>query len=233
MCTSSRALVAQMHGLYRNAVYQRLLRLTRLHEDAAELTQDTFVALLEAIRSGQTINDPHAWLMKTAYKLWCNWCSRRTKATTRLEGRDRQPGAGQSALEGMIAVEAAERLRAAVQRLPANHQAVLVFTVLEDMSYAQAAESLGASSKMVNVWRTRALARLREGLLAAPDPRSCRPLAPAPAERLCPDARADARQATASSLSRNAEGFVRNGSWGGPSLQRWGTSTCSNSLPHR
>jgi RNA polymerase sigma factor (sigma-70 family) len=170
MCISSQAFVAEMYGLYSEDVCRLLSRLTQRRDDAAELTQDTFVAFLEAVQSVQTIANPHAWLMKTAYRLWCDWCGRRTKATATLKAHDRQSRFQQSPLDGMVAVEDSAEVRAALQHLPPSHLAVLVLTVQEGMSYAQVAKFLGVSVRIVKRWRTLAVARLREHLTLRPPP---------------------------------------------------------------
>ena len=70
--------------------------------------------------------------------------------------------AGDAGLESVIRSEEAERLRAIVHALPPIYRWVIVLKYLEDMSYAEIADTLGETVANVQVRVHRAKKMLRE-----------------------------------------------------------------------
>jgi RNA polymerase sigma-70 factor (ECF subfamily) len=67
-------------------------------------------------------------------------------------------------MSGMIGNETVAQVRRAIDRLPENFRAALVLCEYENLSYAQIAETLGASVPQVKTWIHRARRQLAEYL---------------------------------------------------------------------
>jgi RNA polymerase sigma-70 factor (ECF subfamily) len=78
-------------------------------------------------------------------------------------------GSAQSPSRHMIESETVLQVRRAIDRLPENFRAALVLCEYEKMSYAQIAETLGASIPQVKTWIHRGRRQLAELLRAYAD----------------------------------------------------------------
>ena len=77
-----------------------------------------------------------------------------------------EPGdrGGGSPVEGLVERETVERVRAAIDRLPAHFRSALVLCEYERLSYQDIAETLGASVPQVKTWIHRGRRQLAEML---------------------------------------------------------------------
>jgi RNA polymerase sigma-70 factor (ECF subfamily) len=168
ICNSSRADAHEVAELYYPVVLAFLRRRTPSVAEAEDLTQDAFVAMLEHLASGKTIDNPRAYLIGIAYRLWSGW--RRTqlaggKCLARYEQAPQiTPSPDQAASSG----ELMERVTRALRELPENQKTALLLTVHPALTYIEAAEVMGVSRAMVSVWRARALAHLQRELVGVP-----------------------------------------------------------------
>jgi RNA polymerase sigma-70 factor (ECF subfamily) len=155
---------------YGATVWQTAYRLLGNRADTADCFQDTFLAAFELARAQPVRNLP-GLLVRLA--------------TTRAVDRLRQRGRLQRYCAGSQAgpetvghepdpagcaqtQELADRLRAAIGRLPPQEASVFCLRYLNDMSYGQIARELKVGINVVGVALYRAKARLRKALDAAP-----------------------------------------------------------------
>jgi RNA polymerase sigma factor (sigma-70 family) len=140
---------------------QRYARsLTRSDKDAEDLVHDTLVRALERRDSFKEGSPLRSWLFSILHNLFVDG-RRSAKAEQRRRGEalelaDGWEGPGQ---------ESRVRLRqvaAMFERLPLDYRSALHLVVVEDMSYADAAATLGISVNTLTSRLGRARAALRE-----------------------------------------------------------------------
>ena len=77
---------------------------------------------------------------------------------------EEHPDQGETPIDGMIENETVRQVKSAIARLPDHFRAALVLCEYENLSYAQIAQTLGASVPQVKTWIHRAR-RQMEGML--------------------------------------------------------------------
>jgi RNA polymerase sigma factor (sigma-70 family) len=177
----SREAFAVLYDRHDRRIYDFCLRLTGSPHDAADATQETFLAVLRRVRSGgKPIDDVERYL-----------CTAARHASYRLLERRRRvdlPGElpetpGPEAREGLLEPEQAaliasqqEDVRRANDRLPARYQEVLALREVEGRSYERIGATLGLAENAVAqlIWRARVRLRreLRHGAVASIVPRT-------------------------------------------------------------
>jgi RNA polymerase sigma-70 factor (ECF subfamily) len=164
--------------LYRRrhpALYRFALRVSGNAAVAEDVTQEVFMAL---IRDASRFDPARGTLAGFLFGIARNHLRKRWEQDQRLVPLAEDPdvvrtpqlgsrnGAGSFA-DGLIAQEAAERLRQAIAKLPENYREVVALCELEEMSYDEAAAALDCPVGTVRsrLHRARALLseKLREG----------------------------------------------------------------------
>lgn len=158
-----RGAYGRLVGVYQDRLFNAILRLVGNHDEARELTQETFTRGLDKLDSFRGDASPYTWLFRIATNLSI---SRLRKVQRHREfSLDRPSGAGgsrasgnedqASALVGRLAAsdatpadeiirrERGEKVLAALGRLDAEYRAVLVMRDIEGFDYQQMAEVLG------------------------------------------------------------------------------------------
>ena len=158
---------------YERLAYNVALRTLGQPEEAADATQDAFLAAFRAIGSfrGEAFRP---WLLRIVV----NCCydllrKRRRQPAESLERLDQddeaailppdpQPGPEQAAATG----ETGAAIQAALDRLPDEQRAVVVLCDVQGLSYEEVAEALELAVGTVKSRLSRARARLRDDLAA-------------------------------------------------------------------
>lgn len=134
----------------RQGLLRYVRRMTRTRESAEDIVQEAYARTLE---QGRHVQAPKALLFVTARHLaWNAHRDQRTAATDPVADIDQLGAveeAGPSPEERLIADEAAELLRQAVERLPAQCRAAFALRVFHGCRYKEIAEQLGISPKTV------------------------------------------------------------------------------------
>lgn len=134
----------------RQGLLRYVRRMTRTNESAEDIVQEAYARTLE---QGPHVQAPKAFLFVTARHLaWNAHRDRRTQASDPVGDIDQLGAvddAGSSPEERLIAEEAAELLRKAVERLPAQCRAAFALRVFHGCTYKEIAEQLGISPKTV------------------------------------------------------------------------------------
>ncbi len=136
-------------------IYALLYRLTENPEEAADLTQETFLHALKAIKSFRGEADLKTWLFRIAVNESRNrfrwWKRRRREITISLdapEGESRTPlsetfsSRAASPEENVLRRERENKLRRALQNLPGIFREAVVLCDIEGLSYEEIAASL-------------------------------------------------------------------------------------------
>lgn len=148
----------ELAGRVQEKIYHTILGLTRNHEDAGDLTQDTLMYAYRSIRGFRRQSSFYTWVYRIAVNLSLNFLKKKGREKGRLDYED-----GAAVLEkSAYAARTPEResqhrelrkaLDEAVAALPSPFRAAFNLVVFQGMSHGQAAEILGCSENTVS-WR--------------------------------------------------------------------------------
>lgn len=162
---------------YQGRLYNAILRICANPEDAAELTQETFVKIIEGIERFQGKSSFYTWAFRIAVNLAINHCQRRNRIGFRSLDRDESNG-GEGAgrlLRDLLHHQGARdpagiaqnrelcgMVACALMELDEAHRAVMVLRDIEGMEYAQIAEVLGIELGTVRSRLSRARGAFKE-----------------------------------------------------------------------
>ncbi len=162
---------------YQNRIYNAILRICANRDDAAELTQDTFVKVIENIDKFEGRSSFYTWAFRIGINLTLNYCQRSGKLGLKsLDAEDNEYGgkdrkvlreflSDDSLPDPAVVVENKELCRIAVKalmKLNDAQRAVVVLRDIEGMDYAQIAEVLDIELGTVRSRLSRARTNLRE-----------------------------------------------------------------------
>jgi RNA polymerase sigma-70 factor, ECF subfamily len=147
--------------LYQRRVYGVALRIVRAHDVADDVTQEAFLRAWRSLERFELGRPFGPWVCRIAANLAVNHVrSPRAREEglpeAHAETRSREPGP----LGALLDAEGARVLEAALAELPQEQRAVLVLRAVEELSYAEIAESLGISAGTVMSRLYRARERL-------------------------------------------------------------------------
>ncbi len=133
--------------------------------DAADLTQDTFVRLLDAPdspekRAGWQLQEPRAYLTLIAKRLVANLHRRRALEHAYLEALAQLPEAqAPSPEQQLLILETLQQIDAMLDGLPAKERAAFLMVQLEGLQHSEVAARLQVSERSVKRYMVRAMAR--------------------------------------------------------------------------
>jgi RNA polymerase sigma-70 factor (ECF subfamily) len=166
---------------YQQRIYNVVLKICSDPDDAAELTQDTFVKVLENLDRFEGRSSFYTWLFRIAVNLTLNYRQRNARLALRSLDSDYEAYDSQAkqTLKEFLSDDSAPDPAAIVQKkelheivlgalgnLDEPQKAVLVLRDFEGMSYARIAEVLGIEIGTVRSRLSRARTKLRDMLEA-------------------------------------------------------------------
>lgn len=159
---------------YSANVFALLIRLTEDEEEARDLTQDTFLNALKAIKNFRGDADLKTWLYRIAVNESRNrfrWWKRRNRSSTislDAENVFGQTGEvadlGENPETATLRRERERALRQALGELPANFREVIVLRDIEGLSYEEVASALETNVGTVKSRIARGREELRKNL---------------------------------------------------------------------
>ena len=162
---------------YQNRIYNVILKMCANADDAAELTQETFVKVIENINEFEGRSGFYTWAFRIAINLTLNYCKRSVKLRIgSLDAGDdednRQAGrvlkeflSDDSSPDPAVVAQNRELCEIAIKslmRLEDPQRAVVVLRDIEGMNYAQIARVLDVELGTVKSRLSRARSNLRE-----------------------------------------------------------------------
>jgi len=153
---------------YQNRLYRYLLRLVRQPGTAEDLFQQTWVRVMERIKSYDPERNFESWLFSVAHNLAVDYLRRYRPESldeplpTGETREDLLPGAGPSALEALLVRERAGWLADAMAQLPVVYREVLTLRFEEEMKLEEIAEVLVVPLSTVKTRVHRGLKGLRQ-----------------------------------------------------------------------
>ena len=158
-----RAAFDQLVRRYQRPIYFLMLRHVGDPDEAAELTQRSFIKALSGVGELRGASQFRTWLFKIAVHLALNHL-RDYRKFTRDDELDQLPSPASAPVDELVAAERARALRAAVARLPAKQKLTLELRVYEDLPFREVAEILGTTENAAKVNFHYAVQRLKEWL---------------------------------------------------------------------
>jgi RNA polymerase sigma-70 factor (ECF subfamily) len=162
---------------YQNRIYNVVLRMCGNPDDAAELSQETFVKVIESIDKFKGKSSFYTWLFRIAVNLTLNHVQRNARTVTRsLDAEETEPEDGtQQLLRDFLSDERAadpallaqsrelcELAKKCLLELEEPQRTVVVLRDIEGMDYAQIAEVLNIELGTVRSRLSRARSNLRD-----------------------------------------------------------------------
>lgn len=149
---------------HRRAVYHVCYRFVNNHEDAADLTQDTFVRAWKARAAFRGQARFSTWVHRIAVNVSLNQVSLKTPRGEAVDfdtmADTREPAPGHS----LVVAERQATVRAAVAALPPRQRAALILRTYHELSHQEVAALVGTSVGAVKANVFHALANLRKRL---------------------------------------------------------------------
>ena len=159
-------------------IYAVLYRITESAEDAADLTQETFLSALRSIRGFRGDSELKTWLTRIAINHSRNrfrwWKRRRRDATVSLDAQigdtdssigDLIVGDGESAEEAVLRQEREAALRKALAEMREHYREAIVLCDIEGYSYEEIAAALEINLGTVKSRIARGREELRKRLI--------------------------------------------------------------------
>jgi RNA polymerase sigma-70 factor (ECF subfamily) len=166
---------------YQNRIYNTILKICANTDDAAELTQETFVKIIENIDKFQGRSSFYTWAFRIAVNLTLNYCKRNVRLTfksldTQNDGSTEQ---ARKVLKEFLTdarspnpervvqeKELGELVLKALMELDDDHRTIIVLRDIEGMNYAHIARILDIELGTVKSRLSRARSNLRKILEA-------------------------------------------------------------------
>ena len=162
---------------YQNRIYNVILKICADPDDAAELTQETFVKLIEKIGTFKYKSSFYTWLFRVAVNLTLNYCKRRNKIS--MTSIDQQVGADNGSVKAELVnfledkssiepaqiaqkKEAEQILLAGLNMLQDDQRTIIVLRDIESMSYEDITKALDIELGTVKSRLSRARQKLKE-----------------------------------------------------------------------
>lgn len=147
-------------------IYNLVLRLVGNEDDAADITQETFVRAFAAWEGFEGRSAPYTWLCQIAINL----CKNRARDGARWDdepvSEDNLESVLPSPAEEIERLELRDRVRRAIDSLPPAYRIVTVLRDLQGLTYQEISEASGLSVDVIKTRLARARAMLRRKLHA-------------------------------------------------------------------
>ncbi len=175
--TGDSAAIERLIIKYQNRIYNVILKICPNSHDAAELTQETFVKIIQSIAKFESKSSFYTWAFRIAVNLTLNYCQRNARFSMQsLDFKDcdydventqalRQFLSDDSSPDPVMMAQNKELCRIAVQSLTElddEQRAVIVLRDIEGMNYTQIADVLQIKLGTVRSRLSRGRNRLRE-----------------------------------------------------------------------
>ena len=131
---------------HRRTVYQVCYRFVGNHEDASDLSQESFVRAWRGLKTFKGQAALSTWLYRIAVNVCLNRVSVKTPPTDPIESTDHfEDTRVEGAQAALLREERAATVRKAIASLPKKQRATLILRTYHDLSHQQIADILGSS----------------------------------------------------------------------------------------
>jgi RNA polymerase sigma-70 factor (ECF subfamily) len=148
---------------HRRTVYQVCYRFVSNHEDASDLSQESFVRAWRGLKTFKGQSALSTWLYRIAVNVCLNRVSVKTPPTDPIESTDHfEDTRVEGAQAALLREERAATVRKAIASLPKKQRATLILRTYHDLSHQQIADILGSSVGATKANFFHALANLKK-----------------------------------------------------------------------
>lgn len=148
---------------YQKPLYYLCLRYVHDHDAAADLTQRSFIRVLEKLEDLREDNTFKSWLFRIAANLSLNHIRDHARFVDESAAAGEEPGNPSPDVELQLeAAELSQALREAVSRLPTKQRMTLELRVYEELSFKDIATALDTTEGAAKVNFHYAVKRLRD-----------------------------------------------------------------------
>lgn len=148
---------------HRRTVYQVCYRFVGNHEDASDLSQESFVRAWRGLKTFKGQSALSTWLYRIAVNVCLNRVSVKTPPTDPIESTDHfEDTRVEGAQAALLREERAATVRKAIASLPKKQRATLILRTYHDLSHQQVADILGSSVGATKANFFHALANLKK-----------------------------------------------------------------------
>jgi RNA polymerase sigma-70 factor (ECF subfamily) len=153
---------------YQKPVFRLACSMLGNRSDAEDAAQEAFIRAYKSLSTYTESGRIWGWLRRITVNVCLN--KARPVTMTSLDEVDEIPGlAGNDVYDTVVSSTQATELRRKINQLPLPYRSVIVLKYLEDMSYAEIAETLGETLSNIQVRIYRAKKMLRERTEACQD----------------------------------------------------------------
>ena len=147
---------------HRRSVYHLCYRFVSNHEDASDLSQDTFLRAYRGLRNFRGQSTLATWLYRIGVNLCLNRVSSKAPKNEPIEEQQFPDVRSESASDKMLRDERGVKVRAAISQLPRKQRATLILRMYHEMSHQEIADVLGSSVGAVKANFFHALGNLKK-----------------------------------------------------------------------
>jgi RNA polymerase sigma-70 factor (ECF subfamily) len=165
---------------YQDRVFNVIMKIVGNRDDAAELTQETFVKVIEKIGTFKAQSSFYTWLFRVAVNTALNFCRKRFRVTTQsLDAVVAGDGENGRKLGDFLVdkseigpdeiaqkKETARLITAALGELSEDHRVMIILRDIEGMSYGEVSATLALELGTVRSRISRARSEMRKILEA-------------------------------------------------------------------
>ena len=149
---------------HQRQVYRLCYRFVGNHEDASDLSQDTFVRAYRALPKFEQAARFTTWLHRIAVNVCLNRLALKRPVHQAVESLATLRSADEHSDARLLRQERAARVREAIARLPEKQRATVILRIYHDLPHDEIAAILGSSVGAAKANLFHALANLRRQL---------------------------------------------------------------------
>jgi len=150
---------------YKKAVYYLAFRIVRNHEDAVDLSQDTFLKAYQSLKKFRKKSSFHTWLYRITVNLCINHL-RRNRDKVKVELEDLHAVMQATTLEVLEFKELQDTVNEAIERLPEKQKVTVILRVYHGFSHKEISQILHCSVGTVKANYFHAIRNLRDFMKA-------------------------------------------------------------------
>lgn len=150
---------------YQKKIYGLAFRMTKDHDSADDLAQETFVKAFTSIRSFKEEHNFYPWIFRICMNLSINYLKRKRFMVSESELLPRKLEEKEGTSDPMSELmkdELLDKINSSIDKLPPPFKAVFILKVYEELSYEEIAKTLNTSVGTVMSRLFRARERLQK-----------------------------------------------------------------------
>lgn len=162
-----RKIFSKIYDRYIDKIYRFIFFKVNSQEIAQDLTSETFLKGWESFKNGTKIENPQAYLYKTARNLVIDFYREKGKVQIVSADNPLIPDPAPNLEEKAMLSSDLDQIRQALTELNNDYQNVIIWYYLDDLSISEISQMLGRTDDATRVLLHRALKTLKEKLKEA------------------------------------------------------------------